>query len=192
MDDALIIFVRNPISGQVKSRLAATMGKEKALAVYEYLLRHTKKIIAHLQVQKFVFYADFVNENDLWNGCTKKLQEGNDLGERMKNAFETVFNAGFKKASIIGSDCYDLTEKIVAEAFENLYGVNTIIGPATDGGYYLLGMQAPLKNVFENILWGSGEVYAATKKIIEQQGFSLHILETLKDVDEEKDINFIF
>ena len=76
MKCALIIFVRNPVLGKVKTRLAATMGNEKALAVYLSLLNHTKKITENLPVTKYVFYADEINENDLWNGFEKKLQTG--------------------------------------------------------------------------------------------------------------------
>jgi rSAM/selenodomain-associated transferase 1 len=192
MKDALIIFVRNPVSGKVKTRLAATMGNEKALAVYRFLLSHTKNITENTSPVKFIYYADFINENDLWNGYTKKMQQGNDLGERMKNAFETVLELGYKKVCIIGSDCYDLNATIITHAFKSLDLFDTTLGPATDGGYYLLGMQAPIKNIFDNILWSTDKVFTQTEKLIKQQQHSLHLLPALNDVDEEPDINFIF
>lgn len=192
MSEALIIFVRNPVVGKVKTRLAATMGNEKALAVYKFLLAHTKSIIENTNPIKFVFYADFINENDLWNDYTKKMQQGNDLGERMKNAFETVLYLGYKKVCIIGSDCYELKADIIADAFKALDVVDTTIGPATDGGYYLLGMQAPIKNIFENILWSTEQVFAQTEKLIQQLQYSLHLLPPLNDVDGENDIKFTF
>lgn len=192
MNDALIIFVRNPILGQVKTRLAATMGDEKALAIYQFLLAHTKRIVEKSSATKFVFYADFINQNDLWNGYDKKMQQGNDLGEKMENAFETVLELGFKKVCIIGSDCYELSTAIIADAFESLNVFATIIGPANDGGYYLLGVHAPMKNIFSNIVWSTEQVFTQTKKLIEQQEYSLHLLTALNDVDEEADINFIF
>lgn len=192
MNDALIIFVRNPLLGKVKTRLAATMGDEKALAVYQLLLAHTKSITEKVTCKKFIFYADFINQNDLWDGYNKNLQQGNDLGERMQNAFETVIALGFKNVCIIGSDCYELSTTIIMDAFKSLEACATTIGPATDGGYYLLGMQAPVKNIFQHINWSTEKVFTQTKRLIEQQHYSLHLLPALKDVDEEEDINFIF
>jgi rSAM/selenodomain-associated transferase 1 len=192
MNEALIIFVRNPALGQVKTRLAVTMGNEKALAAYNFLLAHTKNIVGNISAKKFVFYADFVNENDLWDNYDKNIQQGNDLGERMENAFDTVMKLGFKKVCIIGSDCYELSSAILAEAFKNLDMHAVTIGPAVDGGYYLLGMQAPVKNIFNGILWSTDQVFKQTQILIVQQDFSLQLLPILTDVDEEADIKFTF
>lgn len=190
MKSALIIFVRNPVLGKVKSRIAATRGEENALAVYKYLLQHTKIITAGLSVTKFVFYTDEITTNDLWNGYEKCLQSGNDLGERMSNAFEYLFEKGFTKIVIIGSDCFELDEKMISNAFLKLNENEIVIGPATDGGYYLLGMQLPFKNLFENIVWSSDSVFNETIKQIQQHKLSLYLLPELSDVDEEKDITF--
>jgi uncharacterized protein len=192
MAQALIIFVRNPVLGKVKTRLAATMGNEKALAVYKHLLQHTKNITQHLPVTKFVFYADFINHDDVWNGYEKRTQNGKDLGERMHNSFKELFAEGYKKICIIGSDCYELTQEILTEGFKKLNTVENVIGPATDGGYYLLGMQSPLKNLFTNIIWSSESVFTETKNKILENNYSLYVLQTLTDVDEEKDIKFIY
>jgi hypothetical protein len=190
MVPALIIFVRNPVLGKVKTRIAATIGDENALAVYKYLLQHTKYITESLAVAKFVFYADGVTANDLWNGYEKCLQSGTDLGERMRNAFEWVLEKGYDKIIIIGSDCFELDEKMIAAAFLKLNDYDIVIGPALDGGYYILGMQSPFKNLFENITWSSSSVLNETNKQIEQQKLSLFLLPSLNDVDEEKDITF--
>ena len=190
MHAALIIFVRNPVLGKVKTRIAATIGDEKALAVYKHLLQHTKNITEHLPVTRFVFYADEIAINDLWNGYEKCLQSGSDLGERMSNAFECLFEKGFTKIVIIGSDCYELDEQMISGSFLKLNEYEIVIGPATDGGYYLLGMQSPFKNLFENITWSSNSVLNESKKQIEQQNLSLFLLPLLNDVDEEKDITF--
>jgi rSAM/selenodomain-associated transferase 1 len=192
MAQALIIFVRNPVLGKVKTRLAATMGNEKALAVYKHLLQHTRNITQHLPVTKFVFYADFINHDDVWNGYEKRTQNGKDLGERMHNSFKELFAEGYKKICIIGSDCYELTQEILTEGFKKLNTVENVIGPATDGGYYLLGMQSPLKNLFTNIIWSSESVFTETKNKILESNYSLYVLQTLTDVDEEKDIKFIY
>ena len=190
MKCALIIFVRNPVLGKVKTRLAATMGNEKALAVYLSLLNHTKKITENLPVTKYVFYADEINENDLWNGFEKKLQTGTGLGQRMQNAFEELFRLGHKQVCIIGSDCYQLTSCIVKGAFEKLQSNDVVIGPATDGGYYLLGMCSPLKDLFRGIAWSSENVMADTLKLAFGLNLPVQHLPVLHDVDEEKDIDF--
>ncbi len=188
MKEALIIFVRNPILSKVKTRLAATIGNEKTLLVYKHLLQHTKNITQQVPSTKFVFYADYLNEDDVWNGYEKRLQKGNDLGERMKNAFEELFNLGFEKVCIIGSDCYELTSPVIEEAFENLQTCKTVIGPANDGGYYLLGMQYPFKDVFSNIEWSTENVFIETINKINTQSLTCHLLTSLNDIDEEKDL----
>ena len=189
MKDALIIFVRNPVLGKVKTRLATTIGDERALLLYGQLLQHTKTITQQITSVKFVFYADYLNEDDVWNGYQKRLQCGNDLGERMKNAFEELFTQGFEKVCIIGSDCYELTADIINEALESLDFCKTVIGPANDGGYYLLGMQFPFKDVFSNIEWSTKTVFTDTINKINTQSLSCHLLTYLNDIDDEEDLS---
>ncbi len=188
MKSALIIFVRNPVLSKVKTRLAATIGNEKTLLVYKHLLQHTKSITQLVPSTKFVFYADYLNEDDVWDGYEKKLQSGKDLGARMKHAFDEVFQLGFEHVCIIGSDCYELTHLIIAEAFENLQTFKTVIGPANDGGYYLLGMQYPFKDVFSDIEWSTKNVFADTINKINTQHLTCNVLASLNDIDDEKDL----
>jgi len=190
MKPALIIFVRNPVLGKVKTRIAASIGDEKALAVYKFLLEHTKYITEGLPVARFVFYADEIVKNDLWLGYEKCLQGGIDLGERMNNAFEDIFVKGFKKIIIIGSDCYALDEQLISDAFLKLEKYEIVIGPAADGGYYLMGMQSPFKNLFQDITWSSNSVFDETINQIQQQKLSFYLLPLLNDVDEAMDITF--
>ena len=166
MDQAIIIFVRNPVLGKVKSRLAATVGKQRALAVYNILLEHTRKISENLPVDKYIFYEDFINQKDIWHNdiYTKMLQEGNMLGERMKNASKKMFETGYKKIIIIGSDCCELTGEIINDAFNILSKKNVVIGPALDGGYYLLGMNNFISELFDDKEWGSSTVFIDTVK----------------------------
>jgi uncharacterized protein len=191
MSNGLIIFVRNPELGKVKTRLASTLGDVKALAIYQELLLHTKLIAEKVVAEKGIFYADYINPNDIWDGYQKCLQRGNDLGKRMENAFDALFDIGFKKICIIGSDCYDITSDIINEAFEKLDTYEVVVGPATDGGYYLLGMQAPIKNIFDNIKWSSDQVFEQTKNIIEAEGFTYTLLPMVNDIDEESDLPLI-
>ncbi len=192
LKEALIIFVRNPLLGKVKSRLAETTGEEKALEIYNMLLAHTHFISRNIFADKFVFYEDFVNQNDLWENdiYTKFLQEGNDLGSRMKNAFDTLYKKGYTKVLIIGSDCYELSKDIITEAFNTLSKIDIVIGPATDGGYYLLGMNTFIPELFDNKTWSSSTVYDDTINQINDLKLSVSTLRLLNDVDVESDIDF--
>lgn len=192
LKSALIIFVRNPVLGKVKTRLAATLGNERALEIYKLLLAHTNEISKNLSAAKYVFYEDFVNTNDMWQNDVyrKKLQAGNNLGERMRNAFDELFQKGYEKIIIVGSDCYELTSDILNEAFYSLTKTDVVIGPAKDGGYYLLGMNHFVPQLFEDKKWSSNSVYTDTVNQIKALNKSFTSLAILSDVDEEKDIDF--
>ena len=186
---ALIIFVRNPEPGKVKTRLAATIGNEKALEVYVELLQHTHEITAATNADKFVFYADSVEQHDMWDGAgfTKKLQASDDLGGKMKAAFTFLFEKGYEMAIIIGSDCFDLSTEIIEESFKILEQKEVVIGPATDGGYYLLGMKKVLPRIFENKQWSTEHVFQQTIRDLQEQNVLYSKLITLTDVDTEAD-----
>lgn len=184
----LIIFVKNPIAGQVKTRIARTVGDEKAVAVYQELLRHTQTITQPLPDRKTVYYGDFINPDDGWNGYDKQLQRSPaDLGERMQAAFAQEFSAGADRVVIIGSDCLALTTEHIRLAFDALDQADIVIGPATDGGYYLLGMKQPQPFLFENMPWSQPELFQLTELAILQNGLTVELLETLTDIDEWAD-----
>ena len=144
MSSLLIIFVKNPIAGKVKTRLASTVGPEKALSVYKKLMEATRAITRDLAMTKQVAYSEYVPYADLWDPheYQKSRQEGKDLGERMRNAFYQAFQEGHERVCLIGSDMYELSSDIIARAFDLLEDHEVVIGPATDGGYYLIGMRA--------------------------------------------------
>jgi rSAM/selenodomain-associated transferase 1 len=119
------------------------------------------------------------------------VQTGDDLGERMKNAFATAFVEGFEKVVIIGSDCPQLTSMHIQEAFDLLSNYDIIIGPAVDGGYYLLGMKRLISEVFINKIWSSDQVFMQTMADIEHLHLSYYLLETLRDIDTEEDLNIL-
>lgn len=189
-ENALILFTKNPELGKAKTRLAKTIGDKKALEIYIKLLQHTRELVEPLAVSKFLFYSDKIEENDNWNNNEyhKKVQNGADLGQRMRNAFEDVFNLGYKKVIIIGSDCYELNSKIVKQAFDLLNENDTVIGPTFDGGYYLLGMKELHKTLFENINWSTETVFEETKRVLENKQLTSFSLQKLTDIDEEKDL----
>lgn len=143
MNYALIIVIKNPILGKIKTRLAATIGNVAALKVYKKLLTHTQKISLLNNADKFLFYANFLQKEDKWlnDKFIKQLQKGNGLGVRMYNAFVSTFSNKCKKAIIIGSNCIDLNAAVIEGAYLLLDDSDVVIGPAKDGGYYLLGMK---------------------------------------------------
>lgn len=150
-ENALIIFIKNPQLGKVKTRLAKTVGDEKALEIYLELSKITRENCQILRgVQSYVFYSDFINKNDEWSNdiFEKAMQSGDDLGDRMLNAFTFILQ-NHSKACIIGSDCPTLSAAILEAAFETLDNHDFVVGPSTDGGYYLLGMNAP-QHLFDN------------------------------------------
>jgi len=185
---ALIIFVRKPVLGKVKTRLATSVGDENALLVYRHLLAHTKSITQELAINKFVFYADEIDNNDLWNGYEKHLQSGNDLGERMKNAFKLLLKEGFKKIIIIGSDCLEMDSNLLNNAFKELEKTDVVVGPAIDGGYYLLGMKNDHSFLFDIRNWSTDTVYADTINLVNANKLSFIALTKLNDVDTVDDL----
>lgn len=189
-ESLLIIFYKNPELGKVKTRLASSIGDAKAFSIYLLLAEHTRRITEHLGVHKVVFYSDYIDLDDSWphDVYQKRLQMGSDLGERMENAFKSGFNEGYKSICIIGTDCLELTRNIIEEAFRKLLTQDIVIGPANDGGYYLLGMNYFYNKLFRNKRWSSNTVLADTLADTRMLGLTNWQLETLTDVDEEKDL----
>jgi uncharacterized protein len=187
---ALMIFVKNPVHGKVKTRLARTVGKKKALAIYNDLLEYTRNSTRGTDCHKVVFYSDFVDKNDIWdqNVFHKKVQSGRDLGERMKNAFRTMLDKGFKKVAIIGSDCPEISPALIDNAFGMLDHADVVIGPATDGGYYLLGLKRMHDALFDNKSWSTPLLLNETIGELQTRNIPYSLLPELSDVDEEKDL----
>jgi rSAM/selenodomain-associated transferase 1 len=189
MSQALIIFVRNPEAGNVKTRLAATLGSEKALQIYRQLLAHTLSITKECEIDKYVFYADNIMPGDEWkkSGYHQLLQKDAPLGEKMKDAFDAVFKKGHNQVIIIGSDCPYLNKQHISLAFEKLSNHDMVIGPANDGGYYLLGMKKLHDELFQNKQWSTTTVFQDTISDIEKNSLSYYRLPLLTDIDTEED-----
>ncbi|KAB7528255.1 DUF2064 domain-containing protein [Flagellimonas olearia] len=187
----LLIFTRNPELGKCKTRLAAKVGDTAALDIYKFLLQHTVSFTKNLAVEKWVFYSEDIWENDIWDNYTytKKVQQGPNLGMRMLNAFEQGFKAGFEKIIIIGSDMYQLSQTDMEEAFSRLDDHDIVLGPAEDGGYYLLGMTTLKKEVFQDKTWGTDTVLSNTLQDLRSE--SVFMLPEKNDVDHYEDIKDI-
>lgn len=198
-DEAIIIFIKNPELGKVKTRLAATVGNERALQIYHILMEHTKSVTNDLSVEKYLFYSTFVDEQDSWENekYHKSVQyQGQDLGLKMVAAFTQIFQKNHRKALIIGSDCLELNQEIIKKGYEQLSHNEVVIGPANDGGYYLIGFnfqligeraEKVLKGFFADKEWSHERVCQEAIEVCQQQHLSYFKLPTLTDVDEEKD-----
>ncbi|SDM12429.1 hypothetical protein SAMN05421823_110236 [Catalinimonas alkaloidigena] len=188
--DTLLIFVKNPVLGQVKTRLARTLGDERALQIYRRLLAHTLAITAPLPCRKLVFYADYIAPGDLWAqaGYEQNLQADGDLGQRMHAAFQTAFAAAAPRVVVIGSDCWELTTAHLEEAFQRLRTHEAVIGPAHDGGYYLLGLQRAIPALFAHKAWSTAHVLPDTLADLTRLQLRYALLPALSDVDEAADL----
>lgn len=181
--------MKNPLPGKVKTRLAATLGDEAALAAYLLLLQYTHDTVAGCAAQKLVCYSDEIESADLWENHLfgKTVQRGADLGVRMENAFAGAFASGAERVVIIGSDCAELKTEHLEQAFEALHSHDLVLGPAEDGGYYLLGLSRMVADVFRNKEWSTDRVAAETLRDAERLGLSVFMLPVLCDIDTEED-----
>ncbi|MBX7241365.1 MAG: TIGR04282 family arsenosugar biosynthesis glycosyltransferase [Bacteroidia bacterium] len=189
-DSLLILFVKHPVPGQVKTRLAADTNTETALSVYNALLEYTETCVREVPVKKRVAYGNFIPETDFWQekGYERSMQSGDTLGKRMSNAISEAQKEGYSKVVLIGSDCAELSPKILTEAFENLQKHSVVIGPAGDGGYYLIGMSGYFPFIFENKDWSTDSVLPSTLSDLKKHNISFKLLPELNDIDTLEDL----
>ena len=183
----LLVFSKNPTLGKVKTRLAKTIGKEKALKVYKALLKKTASVLEELEVDIHLYYSDFIEKDDLFStvATQKKRQTGEQLGERMSNAFRESL-ISYDKVVIIGTDLWTLEIQDIKNAFRALENHAAVIGPSTDGGYYLLGIKEVIPQIFLNKQWGTSSVLPNTLKDL--KSIKYHLLPEKNDIDTFSDL----
>lgn len=176
--------------GAVKTRLAGSIGDERALGVYEMLRQHTANVTTGVQAVRVVAYSDFLPESDLFNPekFSVRLQEGDDLGERMYRAIAGGFAEGFSQVVLIGTDCLELTTGVIEAAFDALDHGDAVIGPACDGGFYLIGLRRICRELFLNRVWSTATVYSESVALLVQSGMSYASLPELSDIDTVEDL----
>lgn len=184
----VMVFTRNPELGKVKTRLAKSIGEISALNIYKHLLKHTAHVMRSCNADKAVYYSVAMQQQDIWDNSifSKYEQKGSDLGERMYNAFTNAFSKNYDKVVIIGSDLFDISVKHLDKAFQELSNHDIVLGPAEDGGYYLLGMTSLRKDIFENKSWGTDSVLNDTLDNLKNE--SVFLLEQLNDIDTYDDL----
>jgi rSAM/selenodomain-associated transferase 1 len=191
MQKALLIFIKNPALGKVKTRLAKTVGAQNALKIYQFLLDHTMEITYNLDtIDKFLYYNEFIPTKDEWppNMYTKELQNGEGLGAKMKNAFKKTFDENYKKVVLMMPDCPKMSDTLIEKAFKTLDTSDYVLGPTNDGGYYLIGMKEFSPNLFDNKEYGTDHGLEDVLAEITRLGKTVFKLPALVDVDMEEDL----
>lgn len=193
---AVIIFTRFPIPGQAKTRLIPHLGAEKAAQLQRLMTEFTVGQ-AHRLVEIHGGTIEIHHE-----GGTKKLlenwiqidglafyeQQGGDLGAKLRHAVSTGFKTGYQKIIITGTDCPSLTCSIFEKAFQVLENHDLVLGPAKDGGFYLIGLKEEKNNLFNNVVWGTEDVLKTVLANAEKENLSVFLLSILSDIDRPEDL----
>ena len=197
-NSAIIIFTKNPVEGHVKTRLIPEWGTEGALHLYKDILKKTIESVKQSEIDHIYIYCTPDLENPYLQFCSRQyeidlvLQRGSNLGERMNNAFVEILNQ-YSHAIIVGCDCPELNSQDINIANEKLKNeFDIVIGPAEDGGYYLIGMHEPHPEVFENINWGCDSVLDDTRNHISSNDLKSFELEQKWDLDMPDDVHRYF
>jgi len=192
----LLLFVKYPDKGKVKSRLSKEFGEDTVLLLYEAFVLDVLETVKKGKCRlKICFDPPSAQEKIAsWLGKSYVYmpQNGSDLGEKMKNAFASAFSEGFEKVMLIGSDIPDLKKEVIDEAFAS--DADAVIGPAADGGYYLIGFQRDsfLPHIFEGMQWSTASVFERTMELFRKHSCKVHILPRWRDVDTPEDLRAFY
>ncbi len=183
---ALGILFRLPEFGKVKTRLASQTGDDIALQAYQAMLYETIRNVQKLKGIDIYGFYDGKIEGELEFAETICCipQKGRNLGQRMSNALNHLFKLGYKKTTLIGSDSPDLPLQYIQKAFYKLTTYELVLGPAKDGGYYLIGMSKPLHEIFKGIYFGSKDVLKKTLMKANQADIRVFLLPEWYDIDD--------
>ncbi len=191
----LLIFTRYPTPGKVKTRLIPALGAAGAAMLHKRLTEHVvteaRKLAERSDLTVEIVYADSEAEpmqNWLGEGLVYSKQADGDLGDRMGIAFERAFDLGARKVILIGSDLPDLSEDLLDRAFARLAQADVTLGPATDGGYYLIGLKEPFPDLFAGLQWSTSRVLELTLRKIAAKGKTYNLAPTLNDIDVPEDL----
>lgn len=194
--ELLIIFTRYPESGTTKTRMIPALGAEGAAKLQRQMTEHTLMQGKNLQnkIQSLsiaIYFAGgdrVLMTNWLGSDLVYHQQSEGDLGEKMKSALAESFMAGFEKVIMIGTDCPDLDRFILDRAFQQLDRNDLVLGPTEDGGYYLIGLNRLIAELFIGISWSTAEVLAQTQAIASKLHLNVSYLPILHDIDRPEDL----
>ena len=191
---SIIIFIKHTGQERVKTRLSLDLSKTITEELYKNFVLDLLKTLEDINIVKHIYFTPNSTQEQMmsWLGTGNNYipQNGKDLGERMKNAFINEFKQGGKKVIIIGRDIPDLPLDLIINAFLSLNTNDAVIGPAYDGGYYLLGFikEKILKGVFKKISWSTENVFDQTMNIFKKNNYRVHILRKWRDGDTIEDV----
>ena len=195
--NALVLFAKAPIAGEVKTRLQPEVSPENSARFQDALIKDSIFMISKINnVEKFLYFLP-EDKKYLFEKFTDglsfqlKCQNGVDLGEKMKNAFHDLFNKGFSRVVIIGTDSPTLPKEYVNKAFIELNEASLVIGPSVDGGYYLLGFKEKVSPVFSPVEWGSNKVLLQTEELIKKHNLKLSLLPVHYDIDTIENLRYL-
>ena len=192
---AVILFARDPVAGQVKTRLQTVWGPETIYQFYLHILKDSlDKLHAVKQVDRFIGVypsrqSGYFEDMDFSKRWALFDQEGDDLGARMQNAFRHRFEEGYQQVVILGADSPTLPIEFIQKALESDRDVT--LGPSIDGGYYLIGMKGQTARIFDNVDWGSEQVLDQTLQHLQEIGTQPELLPVWYDVDRPEDVRFL-
>ena len=195
IDNAIIVFARLPVKGRVKTRLAKELGIDVATSFYKVCAEHTFKEILKFdstQVVPFLFFSEESEIDEMRNWTKNKFryysQKGHDLGERMSNAFNTIFDAGYRNVILVGTDAPGISAELITDAFSQLKDYNCVIGPSEDGGYYLMGLKQKLFYLFNEMEWSTNAVFSRTIERLKQRNHDYALMQKMIDIDTKEDL----
>ncbi len=191
---ALIVFAKAPIEGYVKTRLCPPLTSDEAASLHGSLVLDVLERCQSLKACDQILAGTPTSDHPFFGAMKTRFkipiweQVGEDLGERMAQAFQTAFGSPYQSVIIIGTDIPGITVQLLSTAFKNLQEHDVVLGPTVDGGYYLIGLRAPKSELFENIPWSTDQVFSLTQKKAEAMNLSLKVLPTLRDLDTIEDL----
>ncbi len=188
--NVLMVFVKNAIPGTAKTRIGRVKGNDVAMKIYLKLLTYTRDTIQGLSsIRKVVLFNKHIETDGIWSSdvFSRRMQITGDLGEKMEAAFRQEFEAGAQKVVIIGSDCADLEDVDIQDAYARLDQNDVVLGPAEDGGYYLLGMTSMHDFLFRDMPWSTEELLPQTCSRISEKDLTYSLLTVKSDIDYWED-----
>jgi len=190
----ILYFLKYPEPGKVKTRLAKTLGNEAACRAYRDLAVKNFRTLASLDqegIESVIVFDPPDKEREIreWlPAACYFAQQGEDLGGRLHSAFQRAFDQGAETALALGSDTLGLKPELISKAFDELENYDVVLGPAKDGGYYLIGLSRLQPLLFQSIPWSTADVFSTTLARIKEIGLSCYLLPELDDLDEIKNL----
>ena len=194
-DKAIIVFARLPVIGKVKTRLAKDLGIDFATSFYKVCAEHTFNEVLKLErtgIAPILFCSEESEFDEVKKWSNNKFgyfpQQGHDLGERMLNAFNAISNAGYRNIILVGTDSPGISAELMDDGLDLLKNYKCVIGPSDDGGYYLIGFNSTVYDLFHCMEWSTDSVFSKTIERLKGENLSYFVMEEMIDIDTKEDL----